>query len=164
MVVRVTGSEGQSVHPPSLSFSSPLHSLPGANELLMAVERWINPPYLPVFLPLASPSLPPSHLSSPFALSPPGFLAGPQARWLRPTSFIVCQQISGDEEGGLVRKLFGPQPLPSFFLPLYLFLLSLPLFCFLLPHSCSHDAAAAAGAVAASINIVLMFWWLEPAR
>ncbi|CAB1445795.1 unnamed protein product [Pleuronectes platessa] len=30
----------------------------------------------------------------------------------------------------------------------------------LLPHSCSHNAAA--GAVTASINIVLMFWWLEP--
>lgn len=38
VVVRVAGSEGQSAHPPSLSFSSLLHSLPGANELLMAVE------------------------------------------------------------------------------------------------------------------------------
>ena len=66
------------------------------------------------------PSPPPSPPSSPFSPPPPGVFAGPQARWLRPTSFIVCQQISGDEEGGLVRKLFGPQPLPSFFFFLFI--------------------------------------------
>lgn len=49
------------VHPPSLSFSSLLHSLPGANELLMAVEQWINPPLLPPlsFFFLSSSLLPP---------------------------------------------------------------------------------------------------------
>lgn len=148
----------------SLSFSSPPFQELMNSWWQWRRERWINPPSLSVFLYL-SPSHPPSsHLSSPFALSPPGFLAGPQPRWLRLTSFIVCQQISGDRAGGLVRKWFGPKPLSSFFLFIHFFSLFLALFCFLLSHSCSHDAAAAAGAVAASINIVLMFWWLEPAR
>lgn len=147
-----------------------LCSLPGANELLMAAEPLINPP---------SPSLHSSPLCCPPVLRPPpSLLAELHPHWL--LLLTVCQHISGD----LVRIYFFCSPTtllphhPSLFLIIFLSPISsfgsltlspssfpptAPLFYFLLSHSCSHDAAAA-GAVAASINIVLMLWWLEAAR
>lgn len=76
----------------SLSFSSFLHSLPGANELLMAVETGAMDQSstslcsLCFFLsPFLLPPVPPPLFF--FALSPPGFLAGPQ---LAPTHLLHC--------------------------------------------------------------------------
>lgn len=80
-----------------------LCSLPGANELLMAAEPLINPPFLP-------PSLHSSPLSCPPVLPPPpSLLAELHPHWL--LLLTVCQHISGD----LVRIFFclHPPPPPS---------------------------------------------------
>lgn len=90
-----------------------------ANELLMAVEtvQWISLPSLCACFslpPYIHPSILPSTCSF-CALPPPGYLAEPQPPWLRLTSFIVCQQISGDEVGGLVRKIIWTSASTFFF-------------------------------------------------
>ena len=127
VVVGVAGSEECSSSI-SLSFSSLFHSLPGANELLMAVETGaMDQSSISLSLSLS--------LCVPLSLPPPtcppllhslllAFWQPPSPRWLPLTSFIVCQQISGDGAGGSVRKLFGPQPLPPLFLSVHFFFLS----------------------------------------
>lgn len=150
VVVRVSMSEGQTLLHLFILFIFPSGTL-GDNKLLMAVKMGVMHQTFTSLLFVPPPTCPPPYLS----LSP-WVLAGSQHFWLR-FSFTVCQQISGERMGGLLRKVFGPKLLLPFFLFINFIVLS-PLCC-----SCSHNAAAA-GAVAASINIVLMFWWLEPAR
>lgn len=126
-------------------------------------ELWISLPSLCV-----SPSLPPSLLPPvvPFC-SFSSRVFGRARGSLAPIHLLYC--LSADFRrwsGRLSQKMIWTSALfPLFFFFFFNSLsFSLLSFCFSLTHPCSHNAAAAAGAVAASINIVLMFWWLEPAR
>lgn len=98
---RLLEGEGQSAHPQSLSLSS---FLPKANELPMAVETGaLDQPSISLCFSLP-PTFPPPTCRPLLLFLLPGFLAEPEAPWLRFTFFIVCQQILGDGAGGLVRK------------------------------------------------------------
>lgn len=181
---RLQGVKGSAHAPSSSSSLSPpsnhlilLCSFPGANELLMAAEPLINPPSIsphpysscPPVLPLQAPSSswPPgralcSLAPTLYCLSAHVWTLGPEYLHFHPSTphQHPLLLLSLPLTTSLFLIIFLSPVSPCVLLAL---LPHLPFFYFLLSHSCSHDAAAA-GAVAASINIVLMLWWLEPAR